>query len=60
EQPFMDIGGDTVLRAGEVVTVEPGLYIRGQGGLRIEDDALLLETGHEILSRAHRNFELPL
>ncbi|MGM9516073.1 M24 family metallopeptidase [Roseateles sp. DB2] len=60
EQPFMNSGCASVLRAGEVVTVEPGLYIRGQGGVRIEDDALLLDTGHEILSRAHRDFELPL
>ena len=60
EQPFMNSGCDTVLRAGEIVTIEPGIYLRGQGGLRIEDDALLLESGHEILSRAHREFELPL
>ena len=60
EQPFMNTACGTVLQAGEVVTIEPGLYIRGQGGLRIEDDALLLQSGHEILSRAHREFELPL
>ncbi len=60
EQPFMNEACDTVLRTGEIVTIEPGLYIRGQGGLRIEDDALLLDSGHEILSRAHRDFELPL
>ncbi len=60
EQPFMNTACDTMLQAGEVVTIEPGLYIRGQGGLRIEDDALLVDSGHEILSRAHRDFELPL
>lgn len=60
EQPFMTTSCESLLRAGEIVTIEPGLYIRGQGGLRIEDDALLLDGGHEILSRAHRDFELPL
>ena len=60
EQPFMNTVCEASLRAGEVVTIEPGIYIRGQGGLRIEDDALLQEGGHEILSRAHRDFELAL
>lgn len=60
EQPFLDTVCDASLRAGEVVTIEPGIYVRGQGGLRIEDDALLVDGGHEILTRAHRDFELPL
>ncbi len=60
EQPFMHGGCDALLQAGEIVTVEPGIYIRGEGGLRIEDDVLVTPDGHDILTHAHRDFELPL
>ncbi|CAM4110459.1 M24 family metallopeptidase [Roseateles saccharophilus] len=60
EQPFLNGDCEALLQAGEIVTIEPGLYIRGQGGVRIEDDALLLDSGHQILTQAHRDFELAL
>lgn len=43
------------LSAGMVVTVEPGIYIEGQYGIRIEDLILLKEDGIEILSKSNKN-----
>lgn len=49
------------LQAGMAVTIEPGVYIEGWGGIRIEDDVLVQETGGEILTHApKRLIELPV
>ncbi len=44
-------GHATVLKPGMVMTVEPGIYLKDWGGVRIEDDILITRTGCEILSR---------
>ena len=46
------------LRAGNVVTVEPGLYFPGIGGVRIEDTVVVTPDGHKILARFPRKLEL--
>ena len=47
-----------LLRAGQVVTVEPGLYYLDAGGIRLEDDVLITETGFENLTTFPKIFEL--
>jgi Xaa-Pro aminopeptidase len=50
EQPRLAPRQDRPLQKGMVVTVEPGIYIPGWGGVRIEDDILVTHDGHEVLS----------
>jgi len=51
EDPFLKPDGKGKLEAGQVLTIEPGIYIPGKLGIRIEDDILVTKTGHKILTR---------
>jgi len=51
ESPFLKADAKGTLKAGQVITIEPGIYMPGRLGIRIEDDILVTETGHKILTR---------
>ncbi|HEV3341023.1 MAG TPA: Xaa-Pro peptidase family protein [Pirellulales bacterium] len=50
ELPRLSGTNEQPLQPGMVVTVEPGIYLPGWGGVRIEDDVLVTKQGHEVLT----------
>jgi Xaa-Pro aminopeptidase len=51
ESPSLSSRAKGALRPGMIVTVEPGIYVPGLGGVRLEDDVLVTDNGHRVLSK---------
>lgn len=58
EAPRLSLVDPTVLEPGMTVTVEPGIYIEGIGGVRIENDILITETGIESLNSSPTSYKI--
>jgi Xaa-Pro aminopeptidase len=56
EFPRLNKQDNTILQPGMVVTVEPGIYLPGFGGVRIEDDVLITDSGIQRLTHADKSF----
>ncbi|MEP3481192.1 MAG: Xaa-Pro peptidase family protein [Fuerstiella sp.] len=57
ESPRMSPLSDQILEPGMVITVEPGIYLPENFGVRIEDDILVTNDGHEVLTSVPREFD---
>jgi Xaa-Pro aminopeptidase len=58
ESPAMRSTDETILKPGMVITVEPGIYISGWGGVRIEDLVVIRENGIENLTTATKELQI--
>ncbi len=59
EEPWVRRNSEDVLEAGHVVTVEPGVYLPGRLGVRIEDMVLVTTDGHQVLTHASKELSAP-
>jgi Xaa-Pro dipeptidase len=55
EEPYIVAGNDLVLLPGHAFTIEPGIYLPGKGGIRIEDDVILTADGVHTLTSYQRD-----
>jgi len=58
EAPRLSIASNGALQDGMVVTVEPGIYIPGRWGIRLEDSVLVKKEGYEVLTRIPKDLRI--
>jgi Xaa-Pro aminopeptidase len=58
EPPYITATSDTVLEEGMVFSIEPGIYIPGRFGIRLEDIVIVRENGPEVLSALTRDLHV--
>lgn len=58
EPPYLVEGNDQPFEVGHAVTIEPGVYVEGLGGVRVEDDVVLTEDGPEVLTSFPRDLRV--
>ena len=56
EDPIISTKSERILKAGMCVTDEPGIYLPGKFGIRIEDTVLIKETGCEVLTKSPKDY----
>lgn len=57
ERPFIEQGDTMPLEPGMIFSIEPGIYLPGVGGARVEETVLVTENGYEVISdMTHRDF----
>jgi Xaa-Pro dipeptidase len=59
EWPYLVRGNSALLRPGMTTSNEPGIYIRGEFGIRLEDEMLVTATGAELYTPQSRSLEDP-
>jgi Xaa-Pro dipeptidase len=58
EPPYMVEGNTRRLEVGMTFTVEPGIYLPGRGGVRVEDNVVITEDGSKSLTTLERNLQV--
>jgi Xaa-Pro aminopeptidase len=58
EAPRMGVNSNDILAAGQVVTIQPGLYYSEIGGIRLEDVAVITPQGHKNLTKFEKSLEI--
>ncbi|MFC1567109.1 M24 family metallopeptidase, partial [bacterium] len=51
EAPYVSMHSNEILNENMIITIEPGIYVKGLGGIRLEDTIRVTKTGYEILTK---------